>query len=97
MRIRIAVGQILALVVVATAHAHGSDPLHSPECDAARVVLEQALAIATTFQPMPENERRALLARTAAAAQGGKWEQFKTTQQFDGTEQNKRWLTSARI
>ena len=60
-------------------------------------VLEQALAIATTFQPMPENERRALLARTAAAAQGGKWEQFKTTQQFDGTEQNKRWLTSARI
>ena len=60
-------------------------------------VLEQALAIATSFQPMPENERRALLARTAAAAQGGKWEQFKTTQQFDGTEQNKRWLTSARI
>ena len=60
-------------------------------------VLEQALAIATSFQPMPENERRALLARTAAAAQGGKWEQFKTTQQFDGTEQNKRWLSSARI
>src|SRR5438067_2454039 len=60
-------------------------------------VFEQALAIATTFQPMPENERRAVLARTAAAAQGGKWEEFKTTRPFDGTEQNKRWLTSARI
>jgi predicted aldo/keto reductase-like oxidoreductase len=60
-------------------------------------VLEQALAVAIAFQPMPDAERRALLARTASAAQGGKWEQFKTTQQFDGTEQNKRWLTSARI
>jgi predicted aldo/keto reductase-like oxidoreductase len=60
-------------------------------------VLEQALALAIAFQPMQESERRALLARTASAAQGGKWEQFKTTQQFDGTEQNKRWLTSARI
>jgi aryl-alcohol dehydrogenase-like predicted oxidoreductase len=49
------------------------------------------------FKPMPDDERRALLARTAPAALGGKWEQFKTTQQFDGTEQNKRWLTSARI
>jgi predicted aldo/keto reductase-like oxidoreductase len=60
-------------------------------------VLEQALSIAIAFQPMADDERRSLLARTAPAAQGGKWEQFKTTQQFDGTEQNKRWLTSARI
>jgi hypothetical protein len=60
-------------------------------------VLEQALSLAIGFQPMPDEERRALLARTSAAARGGKWEQFKTTGQFDGTEQNKRWLTSARI
>jgi predicted aldo/keto reductase-like oxidoreductase len=60
-------------------------------------VLEQALHLALEFKPMADDERRALLARTAKAAQKGKWEKFKTTQQFDGTEQNKRWLTSAQI
>src|SRR5216684_899806 len=60
-------------------------------------VLEQALYLATNFKPMTPDERRALLERTRPAAQGGKWEKFKTTQQFDGTEQNKHWLTSARL
>ena len=60
-------------------------------------VLEQALHLAVNFEPMADEERRALLARTATAAQKGQWEKFKTTQQFDGTEQNRRWLTSARI
>ena len=60
-------------------------------------VLEQALWLATTFEPMREEERQKLLARTAAYAQGGKWEKFKTTQMFDGTEQHKHWLTSATL
>jgi predicted aldo/keto reductase-like oxidoreductase len=60
-------------------------------------ILEQALSLAIGFQPMDDGERKALLARTAAAAQGGKWEQFKTTQEFDGTEQHKQWLTSAQL
>jgi predicted aldo/keto reductase-like oxidoreductase len=60
-------------------------------------VLEQALSIALNFQPMSIEERENLLARTADAAKGGKWEKFKTTHQFDGTVQNVRWLTSARI
>ncbi len=60
-------------------------------------VLEQALYLATNFKPMTQDERRALLERTRPAAQGGKWEKFKTTQQFDGTEQNKHWLTSAQL
>ena len=60
-------------------------------------VLEQALYLAVNFQPMPEEERHALLERTKPAAQGGKWEKFKTTHQFDGTEQNKHWLTTARL
>jgi aryl-alcohol dehydrogenase-like predicted oxidoreductase len=60
-------------------------------------VLEQALWLATTFKPMTEEERRTLLSRTAPYAQGGKWEKFKTTNTFDGTEQNKRWLTSAQL
>ncbi len=65
-------------------------------CDS-KGVLEQALSIALDFHPMPDADREKLLARTAAAAEGGKWEKFKTTHQFDGTVQNKRWLTSARI
>jgi predicted aldo/keto reductase-like oxidoreductase len=60
-------------------------------------VLEQALWLATTFQPMRDDERQKLLARTAPYAQGGKWEKFKTTQMFDGTEQHKQWLTSANL
>jgi aryl-alcohol dehydrogenase-like predicted oxidoreductase len=60
-------------------------------------VLEQALHIAIGFVPMPEAERKALLARTAPASQGGKWERFKTTHEFDGTEQNKHWLTTSQI
>jgi aryl-alcohol dehydrogenase-like predicted oxidoreductase len=60
-------------------------------------VLEQALYLAIGFKPMSEDKRRALLGRTRPAAQGGKWEKFKTTRQFDGTEQNKRWLTTARL
>jgi aryl-alcohol dehydrogenase-like predicted oxidoreductase len=65
-------------------------------CDS-MAVLEQALRLGTTFKPMAEDERKALLARTAPQAKDGKWEQFKTTGQFDGTEQNKRWLTTARL
>src|SRR3954463_11172135 len=60
-------------------------------------ILEQALHLAIGFQPMPEEERKALLARTSPAAQDGKWERFKTTHEFDGTEQHKEWLTTSQI
>lgn len=60
-------------------------------------VLEQALWVGTSFVPMPDDERQKLLVRTAPQAQDGKWEKFKTTGTFDGTEQNKHWLTSARF
>ena len=60
-------------------------------------MLEQALWLATSFSPMADGEREALLERTAPQAQDGKWEKFKTTQEFDGTEQHKEWLTSARL
>jgi aryl-alcohol dehydrogenase-like predicted oxidoreductase len=60
-------------------------------------VLEQALWLALNFKPMADDERRKLLSRTAPAAKSGKWEKFKTTNQFDGTIQNKHWLTSARL
>jgi predicted aldo/keto reductase-like oxidoreductase len=60
-------------------------------------VFEQALWLATTLKPMSEQERQELLARTGPQAREGKWEKFKTTHQFDGTEQHKHWLTSARL
>ena len=60
-------------------------------------VLEQALWTALHFKPLAEAERKILLARTAPYAQDGKLEKFKTTQTFDGTEQHKHWLTTARL
>ncbi len=60
-------------------------------------VLEQALWVGSSFTPMSDDERRKLLARAAPQAQGGKWEKFKTTGMFDGTEQNRHWLTSATL
>ncbi len=46
---------------------------------------------------MTDGECQELLAQTAPYAEGGKWEKFKTTQTFDGTEQHKEWLTSAQL
>jgi aryl-alcohol dehydrogenase-like predicted oxidoreductase len=54
--------------------------------------LEQALEAAHSFQPLGEEERTRLLARTASAAAGGLFEPFKTTSIFDGTAQNPQWL-----
>lgn len=60
-------------------------------------VFEQALYLAVNFKPMSDGEKQALLSRTSPMAQGGKWEKFKTTQNFDGTEQHRHWLTEARL
>jgi aryl-alcohol dehydrogenase-like predicted oxidoreductase len=60
-------------------------------------ILEQALDVGRTFQPLSDQERQSLLARTAAAAARGEFERFKTTGEFDGTVQNPRWLTSAAL
>lgn len=65
-------------------------------CDSMNV-LEQALAAARGFSPMTEEERADLLRRTAPLAVGGKLERFKSTGDFDGTEQNPRWLTTAEV
>jgi predicted aldo/keto reductase-like oxidoreductase len=55
-------------------------------------VLQQALEAVRTFKPMTDSEVSALLARTAVAASGGKYELFKTTAHFDGTAANPKWL-----
>jgi aryl-alcohol dehydrogenase-like predicted oxidoreductase len=60
-------------------------------CDSMRI-LDQALNAARSFRPMKPDEIEALLAKTAQAAQLGKFEHYKTTHEFDGTYQNPQWL-----
>jgi uncharacterized protein len=60
-------------------------------CDSMEI-LNQALGAARIFRPMNSNEVAALLAKTAQAAQSGRYELYKTTHHFDGTYQNPQWL-----
>ena len=55
-------------------------------------VLDQALGVARTFQPMSDVQVRALLARTVNAAFKGEFELFKTTSLFDATAQDPSFL-----
>jgi uncharacterized protein len=55
-------------------------------------VLDANLHTARTFQPLREDERHALLARTRDPAQEGKYELFKTSNKYDGTVQHPEWL-----
>ena len=55
-------------------------------------ILDQAIEAARTFKPMTESQVASLLARTATAANEGKFELFKTTNHFDGTAANPKWL-----
>ena len=55
-------------------------------------ILQQALQAARSFQPMNTSEVSALLAKTAQAAEAGKFELYKTSHHFDGTFANPQWL-----
>ncbi len=55
-------------------------------------VLDQDLAAARGFRPMSEAQISALLARTAKAVEGGRWERYKVSTHFDGTTQHPEWL-----
>jgi aryl-alcohol dehydrogenase-like predicted oxidoreductase len=54
-------------------------------------MLDQGVAAARSFKPLPMEQVAALLARTAAAAASGEYERFKTSTQFDGTPRNPQW------
>jgi aryl-alcohol dehydrogenase-like predicted oxidoreductase len=60
-------------------------------CDTLEI-LEQALKAARTFKPLAADETAALLARTAPGASEGKYELYKTSEQFDATSRNPDWL-----
>jgi aryl-alcohol dehydrogenase-like predicted oxidoreductase len=55
-------------------------------------ILEQALTAARTFKPLSETQVAALLARTRDAASEGRFELFKTSNRYDGTAANPKWL-----
>jgi predicted aldo/keto reductase-like oxidoreductase len=55
-------------------------------------ILEQALAVIRNFAPMKHKERSALLAKTAKAAEQGKYEPYKTTDTYDATTHNPNWM-----
>ena len=55
-------------------------------------ILEQALTAARTFRPLSDKELAALLAKTAKVAEQGRYELYKTTDNFDGTTHNPQWL-----
>lgn len=55
-------------------------------------ILDQALQAAKTFQPLTEVQIAGMLGKTKEAAMTGKFELFKTTNHFDGTAQNPKWL-----
>ena len=54
--------------------------------------LRQALEAAKTFKPMSHAEVDGLLKKTAAVAQDGRYERFKTDIVFDGTARNPAWM-----
>jgi uncharacterized protein len=54
--------------------------------------LDQAFEATRTFKPLDQAQISSLLARTATAASEGKFELFKTTNHFDGTAANPKWL-----
>lgn len=60
-------------------------------CDSMKV-LQQAVVAARTFRPWDEQTRATVLARTAKPSSSKKFELYKTTRQFDGTEHNPHWL-----
>lgn len=60
-------------------------------------ILDQAIAAALSFRPMSQDAVASLLARTKDAASKGEYEKFKTSERFDGTTRNPRWLETSNI
>jgi aryl-alcohol dehydrogenase-like predicted oxidoreductase len=54
--------------------------------------LDQAFEAAKTFKPLTDAQISSLVARTKEAAANGKYEPFKTTNNFDGTAHRPEWM-----
>jgi uncharacterized protein len=56
------------------------------------LILDQALEAVRTFKPLTQAEVARLLKRTRSAALEGKYELYKTSTRFDGTQRHPEWL-----
>ena len=55
-------------------------------------ILDQAFQAAATYSKLSSADIAAILQKTAPAAANGKYEPFKTSQQFDSTAAHPEWL-----
>jgi aryl-alcohol dehydrogenase-like predicted oxidoreductase len=55
-------------------------------------ILRQDIDVGRGFEPLTNEAKHELLARTAKAAQAGEHEWYKTTTRFDGTSHHPEWL-----
>jgi aryl-alcohol dehydrogenase-like predicted oxidoreductase len=55
-------------------------------------IIDQALDAVRTFRPLDPDQLAALRAKTASVAQTGRYELFKTSDHFDSTAHNPKWL-----
>ncbi len=60
-------------------------------CDSMATV-RQAIDAGKSFRPMTPQQVAAILAKTVETAQGGQFEGYKTTHNFDGTIAHPQWL-----
>jgi aryl-alcohol dehydrogenase-like predicted oxidoreductase len=65
-------------------------------CEKAEI-LQQAIDIGRRFQPLTDEQKQVLLARTEPKAREGEYELFKISDRFDGTAKNPQWLESAKL
>jgi predicted aldo/keto reductase-like oxidoreductase len=56
-------------------------------------VLDQAFEAVRTFKPLTRGDVASLLNRTRSAALEGKYELYKTSTHFDGTQQHPAWIS----
>jgi predicted aldo/keto reductase-like oxidoreductase len=54
--------------------------------------LEQALGVAQNFKPMSEQQKLAVLQKTAPVSDAGRFEAYKSSHIYDGTINNPQWL-----
>ena len=55
-------------------------------------ILDQAFEAVRTFKPLTRAQVASILRRTRSAASEGKYELYKTSTRFDGTQQNPDWI-----
>jgi aryl-alcohol dehydrogenase-like predicted oxidoreductase len=60
-------------------------------------ILQQAVDVASSFEPLTDEQKQALLARTAPFGKAGEYELFKISERFDGTAKNPQWLEAAKL